>query len=122
MQESSAAGDLNLPRSVAVVFDPDFSSSLEKLAFHTPVWIVDTPENRTAAERAWRTAIDWPHISVTLFSDSDWKTLLGQISLRERFDMLEVLGRPLSPYAQDALHEAGFVRIDQTPDGFRARR
>ena len=104
------------------MFDPDFSTSLEKVAFHTPVWMIDTPENRTAAEQAWRTAIEWPHISVTLFSDYDWTTLLYQISLNERFEMLEVLGSPLSPAARDALENAGFVRIEETRDGFRARR
>jgi hypothetical protein len=111
-----------LPRSVAVVFDPDFSSSLEKVAFHTPVWMVDTPENRTAAEHAWRKAIEWPHISVTLFSDKDWTTLLYQVSLNERFDMLEVLGTPLTSEAREALENAGFVRIEETASGFRARR
>jgi len=46
-----------MPRSVAIVFAEDYSSQLEKLAFHTPVWLIDTPENRTAAEEAWRTAV-----------------------------------------------------------------
>ena len=105
-----------------MVFDPDFSSSLEKVAFHTPVWMVDTPENRAAAEQAWRTAIDWPHISVTLFSDYDWTTLLYQISLNERFDVLEAVGTRLSPEARSALESAGYVRIDETASGFRARR
>ena len=104
------------------MFDPDFSSALEKLAFHTPVWMVDTPENRTAAEEAWRTAIEWPHISVTLFRDYDWPTLLYQIALNEKFDVLEVLGNELSAEARAALEEAGFVRIDATANGFRARR
>ncbi|HEX6083074.1 MAG TPA: hypothetical protein VF266_01020 [Thermoanaerobaculia bacterium] len=111
-----------MPRSVAVVFDPDFSSALEKLAFHTPVWMVDTPENRAAAEEAWRNAIEWPHISVTLFRDYDWPTLLYQIALNEKFDALEVLGSPLSAEARTALEAAGFVRIHETENGFRARR
>ena len=105
-----------------MVFEPDFSSALEKLAFHTPVWMIDTPENRTAAEEAWRTAIEWPHISVTLFRDYDWPTLLAQIALNERFDALEVLGTELSQDARDALTGAGFVRVDPTGSGFRARR
>ena len=104
------------------MFDPDFSSALEKLAFHTPVWMIDTPENRAAAEEAWRTAIEWPHISVTLFRDYDWPTLLSQIALYERLDALEVLGSPLTPQARQALEEAGFVRVHETEGGFRARR
>ena len=109
-------------RLVSVVFDPDFSGALEKLAFHTPVWMIDTPENRAAAEEAWRTAIEWPHISVTLFRDYDWPTLLSQIALNERFDALEVQGAALSSEARKALEEAGFVRIHETEGGFRARR
>jgi hypothetical protein len=104
------------------VFDPDFSSALEKLAFHTPVWMIDTPENRTAAEESWRTAIEWPHISVTLFREDDWRTLLDQIALRERFEMIEVLGAPLSPKAREALEGAGFTSIHETGSGFRAKR
>jgi hypothetical protein len=103
------------------VFDPDFSDALEKLAFHTPVWMVDTPENRTAAEEAWRTAIEWPHISVTLFRDYDWPTLLSQIAINERFEVIEVLGTPLTAEGREALEKAGFVRVDETANGFRAR-
>lgn len=113
-----------MARSVAIVFDPDFASSLGRVAFHTPVWMVDTPENRSAAEEAWRTAIDWPHISVTLFrADHDWPTLLQMIALHhDRLDLVDTIGAPLSPAARSALDSAGFVRIEETPGGFRARR
>lgn len=111
-----------MPRSVAVVFAEDYSSQLEKLAFHTPVWMLDTPENRTAAEHAWHTAVEWPHIAVTLFRETDWPTLLHQIALHERHDALDVIGAPLTDAARTALDDAGFVRIEETRDGFRARR
>lgn len=118
-----------MSRSLAIVFTPDFASSLGKLAFHTPVWLSDTPANRTAAEQSWHAAIEWPHLSVTLFrapggtpSEEDWRALLQQISLRERFDMLEVVGAELTPSAQVALAEAGFIRVEATQGGFRARK
>lgn len=111
-----------MPRSVAVVFAEDYSSQLEKLAFHTPVWMLDTPENRAAAEIAWHSAIEWPHISVTLFIPTDWSTLLRQIALHERHDALEVIGAPLTNDAREALEEAGFERVEATGGGFRARR
>ena len=41
-----------MSRTVAIVFDENYSSQLEKTAFHTPVWLIDTPENRAAAEEA----------------------------------------------------------------------
>ena len=111
-----------MPRSVAVVFAEDYSSQLEKLAFHTPVWLIDTPENRAAAEEAWRTAVEWPHITVTLFRENDWRLLLELISLRERFDVVEAIGTMLTPHVRGALEAARFVRIEETANGFRARR
>jgi hypothetical protein len=111
-----------MSRTVAIVFDENYSSQLEKTAFHTPVWLIDTPENRAAAEEAWRTAIEWPHISVTLFRPLEWEALLQQIAMHERFDVVEVIGAPLTPAAQRALDGANFVRLVETPSGFRARR
>ncbi len=119
-----------MPRNVAIVFTPDFSADLQKLAFHTPVWLVDTPANRAAAEEAWHAAIEWPHITVTLFrppdenaTKEDWNTLLEQISFRERtLDTVEVIGAPLTLVARAALAEVGLARFDETATGFRAKR
>ena len=111
-----------MPRSVAIVFREDYSAELEKLAFHTPVWMIDTPANRNAAEAAWRTAIEWPHIAVTLFRPMEWRPLLDQIAMHERFDVVEVIGARLMPDAEAALRGVAFVRIEETPGGFRARR
>jgi hypothetical protein len=113
-----------VPRSVAIVFEQDYAASLEKLAFRTPVWLVDTPANRTAAEDAWREAAEWPHISVTLFrAEDDWKTLLEQVELRERqLESLEVIGSALDPATHTTLVEAGFTRFDESASGFRAKR
>lgn len=107
---------------VTVVFHDDYSEKLEKLAFRTPVWIVDTPANRQAAEGAWHAATEWPHISVTLFRFDDWQTLLNQIALQVRnVAGVDAIGAPLTP-AREALGAAGFTRVDETADGFRARR
>ncbi|HUP62273.1 MAG TPA: hypothetical protein VNA69_17850 [Thermoanaerobaculia bacterium] len=118
-----------MPRHVAVVFAPDYSAELGKLAFHTPVWIAETPENRGAAARAWQESVEWPHISVTLFrqpagepSRDDWRTLVEQISFERPVDGIDVIGTPLSPIALDALREAGFAKFEETAEGFRARR
>ncbi len=119
-----------MPRSVAIVFAGDFSAQLEKLSFHTPVWLIDTPENRTAAEEAWQRAIEWPHISVTLFRSSaatpsrdDWHALLDQIALQKRpVDAIEIFGAPLTNIARATLEEAGYERFEETANGFRVRR
>jgi hypothetical protein len=113
-----------VPRQVAIVFEQDYAASLAKLAFRTPVWLVDTPANRGAAEEAWRDAVEWPHISVTLFrAQDDWKTLLEQVALRERnVETLEVIGSAMDRATHTTLVEAGFTRFDESPSGFRARR
>jgi hypothetical protein len=109
-------------RVVTVVFHDDYSENLEKLAFRTPVWIVDTPANRQAAEGAWHAATEWPHMSVTLFRFDDWQSLLNQISLQVRnFAGVDVIGSSIEP-AREALDALGFTRRDETADGFRARR
>lgn len=113
-----------MPRNVAVVFTPDYSADLQRLAFHTPVWIVDTPANRAAAGEAWRDAIEWPHITVTLFRPTDdWKTLLEQIALEEKsIDNVEAIGAPLTDAVREALSHFGLDRVEETHHGFRARR
>lgn len=107
-----------------IVFDEDCSAQLEKLAFHSPVWLVDTPANRAAAEQAWHAAIEWPHITVTLFRRQEWQTLLDQIAFQEKrlVDTMEVLGEPLTDAARTALAATGFTRFEDTETGFRARR
>ena len=52
----------------------------------------------------------------------DWKTLLEQIALRSASTPPRVLGTPLAPRVREARETAGFVRIDATQSGFRARR
>lgn len=119
-----------MPRSVAIVFSPDYGAELERLAFRTPVWLVDTPENHLAADEASRAALEWPHITVTLFrppagrpSREDWLRLIEQIGLLEKtLDSFEVIGAELSPAARAAFGEAGFGRFDESGGGFKARR
>lgn len=119
-----------MPRTVAIVLATDYSAALEKLAFTTPVWIVDTPENRNAAEQAWHAATEWPHIIVTLFrapegtaTKGDWRALLDQIAFREKtVDTIDLIGSPLTLAARAALTETGFARFEETAQGVRARR
>ena len=115
---------------MAIVFAADYSAQLEQLSFHTPVWLVDTPENRAAAEAAWQRAIEWPHISVTLFrasatnpSRDDWRTLLDQIALQERaIDAIDIFGMSSTPLARAVFVHAGYEKVEETPHGFRVRR
>ena len=116
--------------NVAIVFDPDYSSSLEKLAFHTPVWLIDTPANRAAAEDVWRASVDWPHMTVTLFrppanhvTKREWSALLAEIAIRERtVEAVDAIGAPLTLMARAALVDAGYARFDETATGFKAKK
>src|SRR3954447_9313769 len=110
--------------NVAIVFAPDFSARLHQLAFHTPVWIMETPANRAAAEEAWLRRQEWPHIDVTLFQYAhDWRSLFAQIVLRhEAVDSLDIIGAPPDDEMRTALAEEGFQRIQETAEGIRARK
>jgi hypothetical protein len=119
-----------VPRAIAIVLERDYASRLEKLAFHTPVWIVDTPENHEAAEAAWLRRTEWPQIDVTVFrplpdppARADWSTFLELLVLHHPdADALHVIGSQLTLPARAALAAAGFTAFDETTDGFRARR
>jgi hypothetical protein len=119
-----------MPRTIAIVLDPDYTTRLEKLAFHTPVWIVDTPSNHAAAEDAWLRATEWPQISVTVFrplptdpSKGDWEAFLEQLALHHpNADALQVIGGALTLPARAAMTGAGFREFEETSDGFRAKR
>jgi hypothetical protein len=107
-----------MSRRVAIVFDPEFGDRLATLAMRTPVWIVESVTNRAAVSDAWSRATEWPHISVTIFRPpDDLKHLLSQIGQSQRVD---VIGLPLTEAGREALSEAGFTKIVETGDGFRA--
>lgn len=107
-----------MSRRVAIVFDQEFGDRLASLVMRTPVWIVESAPNRSAASEAWNRAIEWPHISVTVFRPpEELKHLLSQIGRPQRVD---VIGLPLTEDAREALSAAGFTNIAETSEGFRA--
>jgi len=112
---------------IALVLVPDFSESLQKLAFRMPVWIVETPQNRVAAQDVSHLAQEWPQIDVTIFhgapsSREEWIAQIELIDLQTRITTLEVIGSEMTLPARAALTELGFDRFESTPDGFRAKR
>jgi len=112
---------------VALVLVPDFRDSLKKLAFRMPVWIIETPENRLAAQEAWHMAEEWPQIDVTVFNGvpnkrEEWSSQIGMIDLHARITTLEVIGSEMTLPARAALTELGFDRFETTREGFRAKR
>jgi hypothetical protein len=107
-----------MSRRVAIVFDAEFGDRLLTLVMRTPVWIVESAANRTAVAEAMNRATEWPHISVTVFRPTDdLKHLLSQIGHPQRVD---VIGVALSDDSREAMRTAGFTKVVETSDGFRA--
>jgi len=112
---------------VALVLVPDFRDSLQKLAFRMPVWMVETPENRLAAQEAWHKAEEWPQIDVTIFHGSpvrreEWISHIEMIDMHSRITTLEVIGSEMTLPARAALTQLGFDKFESLSDGFRAKR
>ena len=123
------------PYTVAVIVDPTFGDRLFDIASRTPVWIVDTPANRTAIERHWAANSGQPHTDgVTAFkvdpaaSPEDWcLNVLGDVDLHHGvyshvppYTVLEIYGVALTQDLRAALGERGFDTVLERADGFRA--
>jgi hypothetical protein len=107
-----------MSRRVAIVFDAEFGDRLLTLAMRMPVWIVESSTNRSAVSDAMSRATEWPHISVTVFRPTDdLKHLLSQIGHPQRVD---VIGLRLADDSHYAMRTAGFTKVVETTEGFRA--
>ena len=123
-----------LPESnatVAIVVDPNFGERLISLASQMPVWIADTPTNRTVAESLWSQA----NSHVTTFrivgdDPAEWcSTILPQVALHHgeysqarAFDSIAVFGVGATADLRDKFSQYGFTISSEQPDGFRAVR
>jgi hypothetical protein len=124
------------PTRVTVVVERNFVGSLEELAQHTDVWIVDTPNNRAGAENLWahRTAYS-SHTVTTFHAELSLSPEMWVIALLPSLDdhhglheewasdvELQVVGISATANVQAALREFGAFVIEQNNDGFTARR
>ena len=125
------------PYKVHVVVDRDFGERLAELEPNVPVWIVDTPSNKTVAQRLWNERNQKNHLTgITTFRDSvssSPEDLLvseldtidlhhGCYSSDPPYTILEVLGVPLSERIKTELAEYGFNEFHSTAGGFSAVR
>jgi hypothetical protein len=118
---------------VHVVFDPGFGARLAETAGAGHVWLVDSPENRAAAERPWAARSGGPASgSVSTFELEEGPTAA---SVRSVFEMLEdhhgpggcgfgpwtrlvVHGLALTPEIEEWFAGDPPVRISRTTHGF----
>ncbi len=127
----------DVPYSVFVVLDGEYGTRLAELIVKGPVWIVDTPTNRAAAQSFWNAFPDRDHLDgVTVFkpkgNGSTEATFISEIdtidmhhnaySADPPYTVLEVIGTSLSEKVKTELSEYGFDEFLTTSEGFRAER
>jgi hypothetical protein len=125
------------PYRVGLVLHEDYSSGLPDLAGRMPVWVVDTPSNRKAAQRIWASRPGQSHLTgLTTFKvaadSSAVERCLGELgtidlhhgeySASPPYSELEVFGVALTEDVKRGFIEAGFTRFEVTEDGFIAFR
>jgi hypothetical protein len=125
------------PYKVYVVVDRAFGERLTALEQRDPVWVVNTPVNRRAAERLRRERPAESHLTgITLFNDADGMSpeqlLLseletidlhhGSYSADPPYTVLEIYGVALSRPIEAALAEFGFNQFRPTENGFWTSR
>ncbi len=125
------------PYRVFVVVDRDYGHRLAGLAEAGPVWIVDTPANRSVAQEIWASHPNRSHLEgVTTFKvpeEASSEDMLikeldmidlhhGTDSANLRYTILEVIGIRISAKLKAQLGEFGFDNLQATVQGFRAVR
>ncbi|HEV8366910.1 MAG TPA: hypothetical protein VGQ39_03075 [Pyrinomonadaceae bacterium] len=120
---------------VALVLEPEYGERLIGLAAGSHVWVVNTPTNRAAATEYWsRNPGHRVETGITTFKYAEeasrLETYLGildrldlhhaEYSSNPPYSELEVIGLPLTKKAKLAARDLGFVRFEQTAEGFRA--
>jgi hypothetical protein len=121
---------------VFVVVDKQYGERLRELVRTGPVWVVDTPTNRSAAEKLWAERPDASHLEgVTIYKSSATSpedALLeeldtidlhhGAYSADPPYTILEAIGASATEKVKAELAHYGFNQIFPTSAGFRAIR
>jgi hypothetical protein len=120
--------------TVHLIVVSDYGERLRQLPTDEDAWVVDTPGNHAVIQRIWA---DSPHrgsVGITSFkvapnaSAEDWALdVLGTIDMHHGQDSepplysaLRVVGVRLSPGVQPEFESYGFIKFEETPDGFIA--
>jgi hypothetical protein len=126
-----------VPYKVYVIVDREFGERLAALERGVPVWIVNTPANKPAAQRLWNELPDRNHLTgITTFNDiestSPAELFLaelgtmdlhhGSFSATPPYTILEVVGAHLTAKTQNALAAYGFNEFSENFTGFTAKR
>jgi hypothetical protein len=121
---------------VFVVVDREYGERVCELVRTGPVWVVDTPTNRSAAQKVWAERPDASHLEgVTTFkseASSPEDVLIreldtidlhhGVYSADPQYTILEVVGASVTERVKTELAQYGFDEFCATATGFRAIR
>jgi hypothetical protein len=125
------------PNTVTIVVDPEYGDRLNAEAKETPVWIVDTPVNRAAAEVVRAQNPGQRHQSaVTTFriernsTPEEWcANILGAVDLHHGeyshdppYVVVEVIGALLTVRLRQAFSEYQLNAFVERAAGFQASR
>jgi hypothetical protein len=124
------------PYRVFVVVDRDYGQRLAALAQTGPVWIVDTPANRTVAQQIWAADPNRSHLEgITTFKapEGSSEDILineldtidlhhGTYSANPPYTVLDVIGTAITARLKAELAQFGFNEFQETPQGFCAVR
>jgi hypothetical protein len=125
------------PYRVFVVVDRNYGQQLTALAEMGPVWIADTPVNRSVAQEIWAAHPTRSHlVGVTTFKVPDGTSsedmLINELdtidlhhgtySANPPYTVLDVIGTAITARLKAELGEYGFDDFQETPLGFRAVR
>jgi hypothetical protein len=122
---------------VFVVVDKEFGTRISELLKRGPVWIVDTPTNRAAAQIIWTARSDQNLLDgVTVFKLFDCcsieDTLVNELDIIDLhhgshsadppYTMLEIVGIQVTERIKSELSRFGFNKFEKTTTGFCAVR
>ena len=125
------------PYKVSVVVDREFGEQLATLTPGVPVWIVDTPINKTVVQRLWREQPQSDSLTgITTFDSSNSASpedivgsMLGTIDLHHGcysadppYTVMEVFGARLNDKLKAQLSEYGFNEFQPGFKSFQAIR
>ena len=125
------------PYRVFVVVDREYGERLLELVQMGPVWIVDTPANRTVAQQIWAATPERSHLDgVTTFkfveTSSSEDIVInaldtidlhhGTYSANPPYTVLEVIGSEITAKLKAEFSQFGFNEFQEIAQGFRATR
>lgn len=122
---------------VNVVLDRTYGKKLARLLTSGPMWVVDSEQNRTAAESLWKENQEATHSDgITFFSSTNatntsdmflWQLDSidlhhGEYSADPPYSVLYVVGAECSEQIRRELSDFGFNELKDTDEGFEARK